>query len=144
LSIVGDPDGPDVGMVVEDDVFVVLGVTFSWEVGRQARESFKGWSGESKGGRSGKGDKDVEVKFDWWDGTVWTFSRRTGMTQRWWWISIVSHSLSLSWCTSFDLQLANLTADNLIPARGADLLMGAALKAVLATAVRRRATTMVW
>jgi hypothetical protein len=42
----------------------------------------------------------------------------------------------------FDLQLANLTAENLIAASGADLLMGAVLKAVLATAVRRRAATM--
>lgn len=41
-----------------------------------------------------------------------------------------------------DLQLANLTAENFIPAIGADLLIGAALKAVLATAVRRRAATM--
>lgn len=42
----------------------------------------------------------------------------------------------------FDLQLANLTAENLIAASGADLLIGAALKAVLVTAVRRRAATM--
>jgi hypothetical protein len=42
----------------------------------------------------------------------------------------------------FDLQLANLTAENLIAASGADLLIGAVLKAVLATAVRRRAATM--
>ena len=42
----------------------------------------------------------------------------------------------------FDLQLANLTAENLIAASGADLLIGAFLKAVLATAVRRRAATM--
>jgi hypothetical protein len=42
----------------------------------------------------------------------------------------------------FDLQLANLTAENLIAASGADLLIGAVLKAVLVTAVRRRAATM--
>lgn len=42
----------------------------------------------------------------------------------------------------FDLQLADLTAENLIAASGADLLIGAVLKAVLATAVRRRAATM--
>ena len=42
----------------------------------------------------------------------------------------------------FDLQLANLTAENLIAASGADLLKGAALNVVLATAVRRRAATM--
>jgi hypothetical protein len=42
----------------------------------------------------------------------------------------------------FDLQLANLTAENLIAASGADLLIGAVLTAVLVTAVRRRAATM--
>ena len=140
LGVVSDTDGTDVGGIVQDDVFVVLGVSFGWtwrpNVMREKnkpkevccvlwidkvdargdptfvlRRSIGLWYGQT-GAETFKHQYDVAVFLAW------------NMTR----------------CS--DLQLANLTAENRIAARGADLLMGAALKAVLATAVRRRAATI--